>query len=99
MPCPSSPTCSTANPTSEQRDADELSSLGHFLKGSSATIGLTKVRDACEKIQRYGRFENLDGTPNQDKDQMLGKIEETTKILKSEYSRAEQALKTFYEME
>ena len=29
-------------------------SLGHFLKGSSATPGLTKVKDSCEKIQHYG---------------------------------------------
>lgn len=29
----------------------ELSELGHFLKGSSATLGLVKVKDDCERIQ------------------------------------------------
>ncbi|KAF4121651.1 osomolarity two-component system, phosphorelay intermediate protein YPD1 [Geosmithia morbida] len=80
----------------EERNMDEIYRLGHFLKGSSATIGLIKVRDACEKIQRYGKLENLDGTPNQDKEQMLEKIEKTTSILKSEYSRAEKGLRAFY---
>lgn len=31
-----------------------LSELGHFLKGSSATIGLNRVKDTCEKIQYLG---------------------------------------------
>jgi len=34
-----------------QQDLQELSSLGHFLKGSSATLGLTKVKDMCEEMQ------------------------------------------------
>jgi len=41
----------------EKKDGDylkTLSELGHFLKGSSATLGLTKVKDSCEKIQHYG---------------------------------------------
>ena len=28
----------------DKKDLAELSSLGHFLKGSSATLGLTKVK-------------------------------------------------------
>lgn len=43
-----------------RKDLGELSSLGHFLKGSSATLGFTKVKDECEKIQHYGH--NLDET-------------------------------------
>lgn len=34
------------------RNLTELSHLGHFLKGSSATLGFNKVKDECEKIQR-----------------------------------------------
>ena len=37
---------------SEAKNLTELSHLGHFLKGSSATLGFTKVKDECEKIQR-----------------------------------------------
>lgn len=38
------------------KDGDllELSSLGHFLKGSSATLGLIKIKNACEIIQNLG---------------------------------------------
>lgn len=32
----------------------ELSSLGHFMKGSSATLGLIKIKDCCEKMQHLG---------------------------------------------
>ncbi|KAK6405435.1 Phosphorelay intermediate protein, partial [Oleoguttula sp. CCFEE 5521] len=38
----------------ESKDLNALSQLGHFLKGSSATLGMTKVKDSCEKIQHYG---------------------------------------------
>merc|ERR1712000_228939 len=38
----------------EDEDLEQLSALGHFLKGSSATLGLTKVKDSCEKIQHFG---------------------------------------------
>jgi osomolarity two-component system phosphorelay intermediate protein YPD1 len=34
---------------------DDLGSLGHFLKGSSATLGFIKIRDNCETIQKYGK--------------------------------------------
>ena len=43
-------------------DLEELSSLGHFLKGSSATLGLVKVKDYCEKIQHYGSKKDATGT-------------------------------------
>lgn len=34
----------------KDKDLTELSSLGHFLKGSSATLGLTKVK-VCEVLR------------------------------------------------
>lgn len=37
-----------------KKDCKGLSALGHFLKGSSATLGVTKVQNACELIQHYG---------------------------------------------
>jgi osomolarity two-component system, phosphorelay intermediate protein YPD1 len=37
---------------SKAKNLTELSHLGHFLKGSSATLGFNKVKDECEKIQR-----------------------------------------------
>lgn len=80
----------------EEKDLEKLSQLGHFLKGSSATLGLVKVRDSCEKIQRYGKKENEDGTPEKDEGLCLERITETLKALKTEYEDAEKVLKKFY---
>ncbi|TDZ31192.1 Multistep phosphorelay regulator 1 [Colletotrichum sidae] len=80
----------------EEKDLEKLSSLGHFLKGSSATLGLVKVRDSCEKIQRYGKKENEDGSPEKDEELCLKRITETLESLKTEYEDAEKILKKFY---
>jgi osomolarity two-component system phosphorelay intermediate protein YPD1 len=80
----------------EEKDLDKLSSLGHFLKGSSATLGLVKVRDACEKIQRYGKNENLDGSPEEDEEICLQRIEEAFKAVKKDYTEVEAALREYY---
>jgi hypothetical protein len=45
----------------DKSDLSQLHSLGHFLKGSSATLGLIKVRDSCEMIQNYGDYKNVKG--------------------------------------
>ncbi|KAI0378304.1 histidine-phosphotransfer domain, HPT domain-containing protein [Hypomontagnella monticulosa] len=80
----------------ESQNLDELYRLGHFLKGSSATLGLTKVKDSCEKIQRYGKKENLDGSPEKDEALCLSRITETLKTVKAEYADVEQTLKNFF---
>ncbi|KAH8677382.1 hpt domain-containing protein [Xylariales sp. PMI_506] len=80
----------------EEKNLEELSRLGHFLKGSSATLGLTKVKDSCEKIQRYGKKENEDGSPENDEEVCLKRITSTLPILKTEYQEAETALKNFF---
>ncbi|KAI2610993.1 histidine-phosphotransfer domain, HPT domain-containing protein [Hypoxylon fragiforme] len=80
----------------ESRNLEELYRLGHFLKGSSATLGLTKVKDSCEKIQRYGKKENLDGTPETDETLCLTRVTETLKTVKAEYADVEQTLKNFF---
>ncbi|KAJ2986912.1 hypothetical protein NUW58_g4804 [Xylaria curta] len=80
----------------QARDLDELYRLGHFLKGSSATVGLTKVKDSCEKIQRYGKRENVDGSPEPDEELCLSRIKTTLKTVKSEYADAEKTLKDFF---
>lgn len=80
----------------EDKDLDELSQLGHFLKGSSATLGLVHVRDSCEKIQRYGKRQNEDGSSVDDEELCLKRIGETLKTLREEYDNCERALKKFY---
>ncbi|KAI4188087.1 MAG: hypothetical protein L6R41_002389 [Letrouitia leprolyta] len=79
------------------RDLASLSSLGHFLKGSSATLGLTKVKDSCEKIQHYGANKDETGTKDVfDNDLCLERIRKTMVPLKHDYSEAESILKRFY---
>ncbi|KAG5662191.1 hypothetical protein KAF25_004430 [Fusarium avenaceum] len=81
----------------EKKDLSDLSSLGHFLKGSSATLGLAKVRDGCEKMQRYGKKENVDGTPEDDEEICLERIKEAFEAVKSDYHDVEKALREYYE--
>ncbi|KAL7930073.1 putative histidine phosphotransferase HPT1p [Trichoderma chlorosporum] len=79
------------------KDLEKLSELGHFLKGSSATLGLIKVRDGCEKIQRYGKGENLDGSPEPDTNVCLARVKEALTAVKSDYEEVETGLKKFYD--
>lgn len=83
--------------TRENKELEKLSSLGHFLKGSSATLGLVKVRDNCEKIQRFGKKEKEDGSPLLDEKVCLEKIAETLKTLETDYADVEQVLKQYFE--
>lgn len=81
----------------EDRDLAKLSQLGHFLKGSSSTLGMNKVRDSCEKIQHFGARKDATGTENQhDDDKSLSSIRETIPQAKSEFEEAESLLKRFY---
>ncbi|OAQ71078.1 histidine phosphotransferase HPT1p [Pochonia chlamydosporia 170] len=80
-----------------EKDLKTLSELGHFLKGSSATLGLIKVRDGCEKIQRYGKNENLDGSSEPDSELCLTRIKEALKTVKTDYQDVERRLKAYYD--
>lgn len=70
-----------------------MSSLGHFLKGSSAALGLTKVKDSCECMQHYGAKKNADGSGSIEAAVALEKIQETLTRVKEEYIEAEAYLK------
>lgn len=80
------------------KDLSQLSSLGHFLKGSSATLGLTKVKDSCEKIQHFGVKKDEDGTHDiPDEGACLEKIKKTLDVMKEDYRQAEKYLLKFYD--
>ncbi|KAF2005097.1 histidine-phosphotransfer domain, HPT domain-containing protein [Amniculicola lignicola CBS 123094] len=82
---------------SENKDLKTLSELGHFLKGSSATLGLTKVKDSCEKIQHYGQKKDETGTKDlADDDEALGKLKVTIKEAQEEFVTVEKVLRKFY---
>ncbi|KAK2625818.1 hypothetical protein QTJ16_005130 [Diplocarpon rosae] len=81
----------------KEKDLAQLSSLGHFLKGSSATLGLTKVKDSCEKIQHYGQKKDEEGTTDEpDEQKCLERIKKTLVTVKEEYEEIEKVLKKFY---
>ncbi|KAL4732577.1 Phosphorelay intermediate protein [Fusarium chlamydosporum] len=81
----------------EEKNLETLSSLGHFLKGSSATLGLVKVRDGCEAIQRYGKNENLDGSEIKDNEKCLERIQEYFTAVKEDYDVVKKLLEQYYE--
>jgi len=82
----------------EKRDLAQLSSLGHFLKGSSATLGMTKVKDSCEKIQHFGAHKSADGSKDvPDDDECLESLKKTIKQAKVEFAEVEKRLRKFYE--
>lgn len=93
------PELTTALFASAEKDLNELSSLGHFLKGSSATLGFNKVRDSCQVIQQYGHKQTLDGTEEPDEKVCLSKITDALKTVKVDFAELEKELKIFFNSE
>lgn len=82
---------------SKAKDLAKLSGLGHFLKGSSATLGLIKVQDYCEKIQNLGKMKDETGNVDlTDEVFCLTQIRIALGGMRKEYNRAEKYLKGFY---
>lgn len=73
-----------------------MSSLGHFLKGSSATLGFTKIRDSCQVIQQYGSNLNVDGSPEVDQSVCFAKIKQALTSVKVYTTELEGVLKAFF---
>ncbi|KAF3389491.1 Multistep phosphorelay regulator 1 [Penicillium rolfsii] len=80
----------------EKKDLNELSQLGHFLKGSSATLGLIHVRDGCEKIQHFGNGHDENGSGKLADEVALKNTEKTLKEVEIEYNKVEKFLRRFY---
>jgi HPt (histidine-containing phosphotransfer) domain-containing protein len=78
------------------KDLAKLSSLGHFLKGSSAALGVSKVQASCEKIQHYGQLRDEEEGKDLSRDAALDKIHQLLGQVKAEYSVAETWLKKWY---
>ncbi|EPZ31426.1 histidine kinase, phosphotransfer Hpt [Rozella allomycis CSF55] len=74
----------------------EVSKLGHFLKGSSAALGITKVKDYCEKIQHYGKCKDVDATTPITPENALHLCEEMLKMAEESYREYEDLLKKAY---
>ncbi|CUS14927.1 unnamed protein product [Tuber aestivum] len=82
----------------KKKDLKELSSLGHFLKGSSATLGLTKVKDYCEKIQNLGLSRDETGVGRiEDPEVSLAGIKSALDEMKKEYTRVRDYFIGYYD--
>jgi len=78
------------------KNLPELSSLGHFLKGSSATLGFTKVKDSCQVIQQYGNKLKLDGSGEPDEEVCLTKVTDALQSAKTDMSTLEKILRAYF---
>jgi osomolarity two-component system phosphorelay intermediate protein YPD1 len=77
-----------------QKDLSELSSLGHFLKGSSAALGVSKVQLSCEHIQHYGQ--RKEGIATLTEAEAIVKITKSLACAREEYEEAKRWLESFY---
>jgi len=80
----------------QAKDLPTLSSKGHFLKGSSAALGISKVKQACEQIQNYGAKKDDDGSPLTSEKEALDRIQASLSVAKLEFTRAESYLKNIF---
>lgn len=82
----------------EAEDLEKLSSLGHFLKGSSATLGFNKVKDECEKIQHYGhRMDETGVIPEPDDKLSLKRIKASVTTAKKAYAVVNELMQRYYD--
>ena len=69
-----------------------MSALGHFLKGSSAALGVSKVKDSCEKIQHYGLRRDEEKNKDLTEEEALDMIRVLLLQVKEDYAAAERWL-------
>jgi osomolarity two-component system phosphorelay intermediate protein YPD1 len=68
----------------QTKDLKQISQLGHFLKGSSAALGVKRVSATCEKIQNTAK-----GIPTE---KTLEEVMSLLKRVKEEYNAAKRWL-------
>ena len=82
--------------SSKAKNLSELSTLGHFFKGSSAAFGLEKVQASCEKIQHYGLERDEEAGRDLKPEEALNKIKKQLAQLREEYAEAKQTLEDWF---
>jgi len=87
---------SVANMGRKEKNLEELSSLGHFLKGSSAALGIVAVQDACEKMQHYGHLRDEEENTDLKEEEALKRIEGLIKGCRKDYEQAKVWLTSLY---
>lgn len=87
----------------KSQNLDKLSSLGHYLKGSAAALGLNTISAQCERIQNYGHKINFDDF-HIDKDEekegdafWIQLIEDAMDKAKDGFIKSKRALNDYFE--
>ncbi|WVQ85096.1 hypothetical protein IAT38_007260 [Cryptococcus sp. DSM 104549] len=83
----------------DQEDLTKLSSLGHFLKGSSAALGIVKVQGSCEQMQHYGNLRDEEAGTDLKPEEALARIKGLLAACKKDYEAAKKWMKKLYEEE
>jgi HPt (histidine-containing phosphotransfer) domain-containing protein len=82
--------------SSQEKDLTKLSSLGHFLKGSSAILGVKQVEASCAKIEQYGKLRDHETNQDLNQEEALEKITRLLGQAKVEHKVAVKWLKKWY---
>lgn len=81
-----------------KKDLPRLSRLGHYLKGSSAAIGLKKLVVTFEKIQHTGNLKKDSSSSNSLKeDEAIKMLKDLLEQAKTQFKETEDVLTEFYE--
>lgn len=86
----------------QSKNLDKLSSLGHYLKGSAAALGLKTISSQCERIQNYGHKVNFDNfefeteEKEDSEDFWLELIEDAVKKAKDGFKKSKAALEDYF---
>jgi len=81
------------------KNLPEMSRLGHFLKGSSAALGISQVQTGCEAMQYYGQMKRGPNGAKLTAEEALDLIRLLLVKIKAGHREAEKWLKDFYGME
>lgn len=82
------------------KNFQEVSGLGHFLKGSSSALGLQRIAWACERIQNYGKKSEYSiNKYNENSDDCLRLISESLILAKNEFEAAKKELSNYYKVD
>lgn len=77
-------------------DLITLSRKGHFLKGSSAALGLNRVKASCEKMQHYGNRKRANGEGALSESEAMHRCKNLLNQLKEEQKLSKAWLERFY---
>ncbi|KAN0087764.1 Signal transduction histidine kinase, phosphotransfer (Hpt) domain containing protein [Tylopilus felleus] len=81
-----------------KHDLTQLGKLGHYLKGSSASLGVVRVQEICENMQHFGnRIDPKEPDVNISTEDAFARIKPLLARLKDEHAAADKVLKKFLE--